>query len=239
MTASRRQKIKGVIFDLDETIINSLGTYTEAFNRGTATFGLTPVTEERIAHCLDRGLRLGKILLELFPSVFEEDKKRQTCEDEIRKAYLELEGRKVVLKPGVKRILQSLKKRGIKIGIVTGRMTKGEHKWLELRRLNIHRFVDTMVTGAEAPAKPAPDGLLKCIKELGLSPEECIFVGDSRVDVIAGKKAGVKTVAVHTGVASKELLAEEGPDYVLADLNLLFSYLSELQKTKEETNGRV
>jgi HAD superfamily hydrolase (TIGR01509 family) len=228
MTVYRRQKIKGVIFDLDETIINSLGTYTEAFNRGTSIFGLEPVTEERMARCLDEGLRLGKILLELSPSVFEEDNNRQTCEDEIHKAYHELAGQKVLLKPGVKRILQSLKKRGVKIGIVTGRMTREERKWLELRRLKIYHFVDVMVTGAEAPPKPAPDGLIKCIKELGLSPKECVFVGDSRVDVIAGKKAGVKTVAVHGGVASKELLVEEEPDYVLADLNSLFSYLSEL-----------
>ncbi len=231
---SRRQKIKGVIFDLDETIIDSLGAYTEAFNTAMRIFGLAPVTDERIAYFLDQGLRLGEILLGLFPSVFEEDRKRQTGEDEIRKAYLGLEAQKVRLKPGVKRALQSLKERGVKIGIVTGRMVSGERKWRELRRLNIHQFIDVMVTAAEAPAKPAPDGLIKCIRELELSAEECVFVGDSSVDVIAGKKAGVMTVAVHTGVASKERLTEQGPDYVLADLNLLSSCLNEWQKTVEE-----
>ena len=232
--SSSQQRIKGVIFDLDETIINSLGTYTEAFNRGTRIFGMEPVTDEVIANFLDEGLRLGQMLLELFPSVFEEERKRRTCEDEIRKAYLELEAQTVLLKPGVKRTLQSLKKMGVKIGIVTGRRTQGERKWLELRRLNIYKFIDAMVTAAEAPAKPAPDGLIKCINELGLSAGECVFVGDSRVDVLAGKNAAVKTVAVHTGVASKELLAEQEPDYVLANLNSLFSYISELQKPEEE-----
>jgi len=173
------------------------------------------------------------MLLELFPFVFEEDRRRQACEDEIRRAYLELEAHKVHLKPGAKRTLQSLKEMGVKIGIVTGRMARGERKWLKLRRLSIHQFVDVMVTGADAPAKPAPHGLIKCIKELGLSAGECLFVGDSRVDVIAGKKAGVRTVAVHTGVARKELLAEQGPDCILADLNLLLSYLSELKETEE------
>lgn len=229
-----RRKIKGVIFDLDETIISSLETFTEAFNRGTRTFGLEPVTEEKIAHFLDEGYRLSKMLLELFPSVFQDDRNRQACEDEIRKAYTELEAQKVLLKPEVRRTLQSLKERGLKIGIVTGRMTKGERKWRELRRLNIHHFIDAMVTAAEAPAKPAPDGLIKCIKELGLSAEDCVFVGDSRVDVMAGKKAGVRTIAIHTGVANKEFLAELAPDCVLADLSLLFSCLSELQKAEEE-----
>ena len=50
------------------------------------------------------------------------------CQDEIRKAYLELEPEKVVLKPGVRRTLRSLKKRGVKIGIVTGRMSKDDDK---------------------------------------------------------------------------------------------------------------
>jgi len=234
MMPLRPQKIKGVIFDLDETIIDSLGALTEAFNTGTREFGLEPVTGERIAHFLDEGLRLGEMLSELNPSVFAEDGKRQVCGDVIRKAYSELEPQKVVLKPGVRRTLQSLKERGVKIGIVTGRKSKGERKWLELRRLNIHQFVDAMVTGAEAPAKPAPDGVTKCMKELGLSAEECVFVGDSSIDIMAGKKAGMRTIAVCTGVAGKELLVEHGPDYVLDDLNLLVSYLSELQKTEEE-----
>jgi HAD superfamily hydrolase (TIGR01662 family) len=230
--SSRPQKIKGVIFDLDETIIDSLGTLTEAFNRGTRKLGLEPVTGNRIAHCLDEGLRLGEMLLALFPSVFEEEGKREACGDEIRKAYFELEPQKVSLKPGVKRILQSLKARGVKIGIVTGRKSKGERKWLELRRLHIHQLVDVMVTGAEAAAKPAPDGVTKCMKELGLSAGECVYVGDSSIDMIAGKKAGVRTIGICTGVASKELLGEKGPDYVLADLNSLISYLGELQKTE-------
>jgi len=224
--SSYRRQIKGVIFDLDGTIIDSLGAYTEAFNTGTRIFGLESVVEERIAHFLDEGYRLGEILLELFPAVFEEDRKRQICEDEIRKAYLELEAHKVLLKPGVKRVLQLLKERGVKIGIFTGRMAKGERKWLELRRLDIERFVDAMVTGAEACAKPAPDGLIKCITELGLTAEDCVFVGNSRVDVKAGKKAGVTTIVVEKGVSRMELLIEEEPDYIFADLDLLLRILA-------------
>ena len=125
MMPARRQKIKGVIFDLDETIIGTLGAYTEAFNRGTGAFGLEPETAQRIARFLDEGLRLGQILLELSPSVFKEERRRQACEAEIRKVYLELQVQQVLLKPGVERTLQSLKERGFKIGIVTGRMTQG------------------------------------------------------------------------------------------------------------------
>ena len=235
--ASSSERIRGVIFDLDETIISSLETYVEAFNRGAAIFGLESVSKERIAHFLDQGYRLAKMLLELSPSVFQEDRNRQACEDEIRNAYIELEAQKVLLKPEAKRTLQSLKERGFKVGIVTGRMTEGEQKWHDIRRLGIHQYIDAMVTGAEAPPKPAPDGLIECVKQLGLSAEDCVFVGDSRVDVIAGKKAGVRTIAIHTGVADKKVLAAQQPDSILADLGLLFSCLGELQETKEEQSG--
>ena len=232
MTSSLGQKVKGVIFDLDETIISSLATYIEAFNRGTRVFDLEPVTKQSIARFLDKGLRLGQMLLELYPSVFGDERRRQACEKEIRQAYLELQVHQVRLKPGVERILQSLKERGLKIGIVTGRLGKGERRWLELRRLGVDRFVDVMVTAADATAKPAPDGLAKCIAELGLSAEECVFVGDSKLDVMAGKEAGVRTVAISSGVAGREVLAEHEPDFILEDMSLLLPRVVELQKTE-------
>ena len=231
--------IKGVIFDLDQTLIDSLEAVTEAFNAGTALLGLKPVPKEVLARFLDKGLRMSDMLIELYPSVFKEEQKLQTCQSEIRKVYLQLEPEKVFLKPGAKRTIKHLKQRGIKIGIVTGRMSKGEGKWLELRRLHIHQFIDSMVTAAEAPGKPAPDGLIKCMGELGLYPEECIFVGDSQLDIIAGKKAGVKTVALYSGVSNKDTLAEQGPDFVLDNLNSLVSLLSKLQKTDEGKHGSV
>jgi HAD superfamily hydrolase (TIGR01509 family) len=237
MVTSPVRDIKGVIFDLDQTLIDSLQAFTEAFNRGIKRFGLDPVAQKKLASFLDKGWRMGKMLLKAFPSTFNEEEARKVCEDEIRKAYLELEAEKVVLKSGVRRTLRSLKEGGIKIGIVTGRMSKGDGKWLELRRLKIHQYVDVMVTAAEAPAKPAPDGLILCVKKLGLVAEECVYVGDSRLDIRAAKKAGLLTVGIRTGVAGKELLIQEGPDYIAGEVSEILSYLSELHKYGEAYHG--
>jgi HAD superfamily hydrolase (TIGR01509 family) len=239
MGALALREIKGVIFDLDQTLIDSLGAFTEAFNRGVKRFGLAPVAQESLASFLDKGWRMGKMLLEAFPSVFNEEGARKACEDEIRKAYLKLEPENVVLKSGVRRTLSSLKEKGIKIGIVTGRMSRGDGKWRELRRLNIHQYVDAMVTAAEAPAKPAPDGLILCVNALGLEAENCVYIGDSRLDVRAGKKAGLLTVGIQNGVAGKELLAEEGPDYMVDEISELLSHLPELHNNGETRHGRI
>lgn len=232
-------KIKGVIFDLDQTLIDSLQAFTEAFNRGIKRLRLDPVAEEMVASFLDNGWRMEKMLSEAFPSVFFEEETRKQCRDEMRRAYLELEPKKVVLKSGVERTLRSLKEKGVKIGVVTGRMSKGDGKWLELRRLNIHQYIDAMVTAAEAAAKPAPDGLILCAKALGLLTEECVYVGDSRLDIRAGKEAGLLTVGIQTGVAGKELLVKEGPDYIVGEVSELLSCLSELQANGEAYHGRI
>lgn len=231
--------VKGVIFDLDQTLIDSLEAVTEASNAGTALLGLKPVPKEVLAPCLGKGLSMSDMLLELYPSVFKEEQKLQTCQSEIRNVYLQLEPEKVFLKPGAKRTIKHLKQRGIKIGVVTGRRSKEESKWLELRRLSNHQYIDSMVTAAEVPGKPVPDGLIKCMGELGLYPEECIFVGDSQLDIIAGEKAGVKTVALCSGVSNKDTLAEQGPDFVSDDLNSLISYLSKLESTEEYKHANI
>ncbi len=239
MVASPAREIRGVIFDLDQTLIDSLQAFIEAFNRGVERFGLAPVAQEKLTSFLDNGWRMGKMLFEEFPSVFNEEDARKACEDEIRKAYLELEPENVVLKSGVRRTLCSLKERGVKIGIVTGRMGKGDGKWRELRRLHIDQYVDAMVTAAEAPAKPAPDGLILCVKALGLEAEDCVYIGDSRLDIRAGKKAGLLTVGIQTGVAGRELLAEEGPDYMVDEISELLSHLPEFHKTGGTYHGRI
>ena len=220
------RKIKGVIFDLDGTLIDTLEGYIEAFNRGIKGFGLEPISKEKLATFLNKALGLESILMELFPTTFQEKETRSQCLAEIVKAYLELEKTTVSLKPGVREVLSQLREIGLKVGIVTGRTTSGETKWLEVRRLGIDQFIDSIVTGAEAPRKPAPGGIIKCAQQLGLSPAECVAVGDSQADIITGKAAGAITIAITSGVATKEALAEERPDYIISSLAQLPSQIA-------------
>ncbi len=226
-------RIKGVIFDLDGTIIDTLGTYTQAFNQGLGKFNLETVPKKELAVLLNEGLPLKEIIRRRYPSLPPE--MPSECFEEIRKAYLELEEDGVHLQPGAREALSQLKAMGLKIGIATGRTTEGERSWLELRRLNADQFIDAMVTSAAlAHRKPAPDGLIECMKELGLSAQECVFVGDSRADILTGKAAGVRTVAVTTGVAEGEALAQEGPDDIINSLAELPVLIRSLERDEAD-----
>jgi phosphoglycolate phosphatase len=215
-------KIKGVIFDLDGTLIDSLETYTRALNQGIKRFNLAPVGKQELASLLNKALPLEQILQQLFPAQLKDRQYRLYCIQEITKAYHKLE-QNVSLKPGAAQVLASLKEMGLKVGIVTGRTTSGERKWLELRRLKIDQFIDVVITGAEAERKPAPEGIVKCVQELGLSAEDCVFVGDAQSDIVTGKAAGVMTIAIATGVAEKGNLSQESPDAIVDSLAELLS----------------
>jgi phosphoglycolate phosphatase len=71
------------------------------------------------------------------------------------------------------------------------------------------------------PSKPEPDVIFTSLAALGASPEDCLFVGDSEVDMQAGRRAGVKTCAVRYGYGSTEELARHTPDYWVNDLREL------------------
>lgn len=220
-------KIKGVIFDLDGTLIDSLETYIQALNQGIQRFNLAPVSKEELASLLNKAVPLEQIIQQLFPTQFKDREERLDCIKEIVKAYQKLE-QNVSLKPGAAQVLSSLKEMGLKVGIVTGRTTSGEQKWLELRRLNIDQFIDVVITGADAERKPAPEGIIKCAQELGLSTEECVFVGDAQSDIITGKAAGVMTIAISTGVAQEGTLSQERPDAIVDSLAELLSQIRNL-----------
>jgi len=216
-------EIKGVVFDLDGTIIDSLEAYCRAFNDAVKQVGLEPVAKEKLAELLNRAFSLGQILQELFPSL--EMEIIPPLMQEIRRSYIAVHEKHVPLQPGAKEAVSQLKERGFKIGVATGRMTSGERKWGELRRLGIAPFIDAVVTAAEAGPKPAPDSICQCVQELGLSPEECAYVGDSQADIIAGKAARVTTIAVASGVAARDLLSREQPDLVLDSLAELMAHI--------------
>ncbi len=223
---------KGILFDLDETLLDSLNVYWEAFNRGISDFGLKPVEKSAIARFLDEGLRLDQMLLTLSPQIFTVEANRLAIQENIRLWYRETGTSKVKLKPGARRLLQLLKRQGCRLGIVTGRMGRGENKWTELKRLGIADFISSMVTAAEAAPKPAPDGLLKCAAELGLAVGDCLFIGDSRIDIAAGKNARMKTAAISGGAAPEDELHALQPDYFFDNLNSLRLFLSVPQSVR-------
>lgn len=216
--------IKAVIFDLDGTIIDSLSCYLESLNEVILGYGLKPISREKLSSLLSSSKPLAEILKDISP-IFLDPERNRKAREEVLEVYIEKQKSKVDLLPGVREVFEALREKGIKIGIVTGRTVEGEMKYLELERLGVRDFIDCLITAKESERKPSPYGILRCLEELKVSPSEAFFVGDSLSDVEAGKSAGVRTVAVLTGVGLKEQFVHLNPDFVIEDLRQLLALI--------------
>lgn len=109
--------------------------------------------------------------------------------------------------------MATLAKSGVGLGIVTAQARS------RLRYLvppEVMDLVAVVIAHEDAPAKPAPDGILAACAHLGVPPERAFFIGDRTTDVMAGRAAGVITVGASWGMAGAAALRREGVDLLLA-----------------------
>lgn len=220
---NRKQvKFKAVLFDFDGTLVDSMKALHTAFNEGVKSLGLNPVSSEKLVGMLSSGLSVKKMLLETFPSKFQgQENSISECINAIRNSY-KIKEKYIRLIPGTVEIIRWLSENGLYIAIVTGSMISAEKMKEKLQSYRLDAFFDTVVTSAEVPRrKPAPDLILKALKCLGVTAAHSITVGDSIVDIKAGKAAGTWTAAVLTGGEKKSRLKEEKPDFLIESVRSL------------------
>jgi len=88
-----------------------------------------------------------------------------------------------------------------------------------LEALDFHAPFSTLIGGDLMPAKkPDPGGLLHILEQHRVRPEEALMIGDSRVDIETGQRAGVRTCGVTYGHAGRESLESAQPDWIIDDL---------------------
>ena len=118
-----------------------------------------------------------------------------------------------LLVPGVDLLLSRLKGR-YPMSVVSARDERGTMRFLE--KFDLPKYFDAVITGLSAKrTKPYPDPILLAAQKMGVKPEECLMIGDTTVDVRAGKSAGSQTVGVLCGFGEKDELLRMGADYIL------------------------
>ena len=123
----------------------------------------------------------------------------------------------VELFEGVGELFAMIAERDILIGIVSSTQKENIERKLEpLIRNGLRNYLDVVIAIEDAPKmKPAPDPLLECSRRFGVPPKQCIYVGDSHVDIRAGNAAGMMTIGVLTGLDDYETLNNESPTMIL------------------------
>ncbi|WP_419955689.1 pyrophosphatase PpaX [Neobacillus niacini] len=127
---------------------------------------------------------------------------------------------------GVMETIETLKKKGYKLAIVTTKREDVAFKGLRLMKLD--SFFDVMIAYDHVKkVKPDPEPIFLALEKLDSKPEETLMVGDNFHDVLAGKNAGTKTAGVSWTIKGRDYLAKYEPDYMLENMTDLLTILGE------------
>jgi pyrophosphatase PpaX len=207
--------VKAVLFDLDGTLLDSSRAITDAVENVLKARGLR-CNRNDVAGMI--GAPLENIFAVLVPNLSTEEVWRLVLE--YRKYYMAHHLERTSIYPLTRVLLTRLKARGYKLGIVTGKHREPVVDALD--HFGISGFFDAVVTGYEVKNhKPAPDIVLEAAKRLGVSPKECVVVGDSPLDVEAGRRAGSLTVAVLSDLYSRNQLENAKPTVIVEDIGAI------------------
>ncbi len=128
-----------------------------------------------------------------------------------------------LLVPGVDQMLARLKGH-YPMAVVTARDEHGTMAFLE--RFDLVKYFDTVITGLSAPhTKPYPDPVLLAAKKMDTPPGACLMIGDTTVDIRAGKTASAQTVGVLCGFGEEPELRRMGANLILENTPLLADVL--------------
>jgi phosphoglycolate phosphatase len=218
--------IKAVVLDFDGTLaelnIDFSAMREKIFNL-IEEYGIArgSLTERHILEAIDEAtsllLKRGQSLAEQF---------RQQAQEMLREKELEAASESSLL-PGVELMLRRLRVAGVKIGVVT-RNCDGAVRTI---CAHIESLCDAFLSRDSVKrVKPDPHHLATLLDRLGVTVKDAIMVGDHPMDILAGKRVGMRTVGVLTGRTTRDQFLETGADYVLESASQLTGLIERLNR---------
>ncbi|MCX8177137.1 MAG: HAD family hydrolase [Candidatus Bathyarchaeota archaeon] len=212
-------KVTGVIMDLDGTLVDSRQAYREALRRAFAAFGFSDF-DAKLVFEIPRRLEQGMSINDLLP--FRDVEKFLSLYLDTYYALTE-----ELSKPmsGVDETLKKLCGK-VKLALLTMRHTSRNNVKRELEKFRLAKYFRCIVTALDTSSpKPSPEPILACAQLLGVNINDCAVVGDSISDVRAGKAAGARTIALLSGIFTRNELEREKPDLVIENINALPDFI--------------
>jgi phosphoglycolate phosphatase len=224
MRFSENHLIKAMVFDFDGTLAVLTIDFRLMRRRVIEWMNTFGIGEERVRE---------RYLLEIIEEVYhllgkendpsEAERFYQGSHRILREVELEAAtGGKLI--PGSKEILDWLRQKGMKVGIVTRNCEDAVRKVFP----DIDAYCDVFVSrDSVKKVKPHPDHLTSVLRALQVSGPETVMVGDHVLDILAGKKVGMRTVGVLTGYIKKEEFERAEADFILGDVSKISRLLED------------
>ena len=219
-------KIKGVLFDLDGTLVNTTPLILESFRHTFKQFGMpVPSDSELVAGF---GLPMRTAVTAYMPDEMAD----KFCD--AYRAYQRTRHDELIESiDGVGETLSALKQSGIKMAVVTSKKRPAAIR--DLGCYDLVKYFDRIIACDDCSEnKPLPGPSLMALKRLGLTGADCLAVGDSPYDLQSARAAGCQTAAVrYTSFDWNFILTEGKPDYVLNKMTDLLTLIDILNKQED------
>lgn len=213
-------KYQGILFDLDGTLLDTLGDLADAVNAALAKHGFPLRTEDEVRSFVGNGI--GKLIARAVPAGTDEQTVA-ACLADFRAYYAEHMNVRTKPYEGILDLLVWLKSEGIPVGVVSNKI---DFAAKALCGAYFGNLIGAVVGECEGlRRKPAPDTVERALTLLGLSAADCVYVGDSDVDILTAANAGMPCISVDWGFRPREHLLAAGATTICSTVAELQSNL--------------
>jgi len=213
--------IKTIIFDLDGTLLYTLPDLTNALNHALKTNSLPLVSIEQTKQALGYGPL--KLVEKITNMSFENPKFSKIYEDYLA-YYNKHNNDETTVYPKIQELLLNLKQNNYKLAVLSNKQNNDTQAVINHYFPNIFDIV--IGTSEKVKKKPSTDGLIIIVTDLNTTKDNCLYIGDSEVDVITAKNADMQCIIVTYGYRSKQQLIAAGATNFIDNPMELINYLN-------------
>lgn len=215
--------IKGVIFDLDGTLANSIEDIADSMNQVLEENNFPTHDYATYKTFVGRGVRT--LVEKSLPLENRDAKEIEKNFDRMMQVYDENCIAKTCLYPGIKDLLDALSERGIKISVFSNKANELTQKVVKVL-LADWKLEYVLGAGGDIPRKPDPKGAILISEKMGIDPSELMYIGDSGVDMATAQNSGMHAVGVLWGFRDMEELLTNGAQTILEKpMDLMSSFI--------------
>lgn len=216
-------RYKLACFDLDGTLLDTLGGLTQSLNAARRMNNLEPQTEEQVRSFIGNGVtKLIERSLTADPGDYSEELKMRLLKDNIsyyNSHYLE----KTRPYNGITEVVMRLKSEGMLIACVSNKNDEPVQKLIEHFFPGLFDYVSGSMEGVER--KPSAEPVERCLNALGVENSETVYIGDSDTDIMTAQNSGTDIISCTWGYRSREFLMENGAVCICTDPMDLITFI--------------
>ncbi len=205
-------RYRGVIFDLDGTLVNSLEDIADSMNTVLRTYGFPTHDVDDYKSFVGSGMT--QLVIRALPEDARDEARIALCRDAVLAEYGANYLKKTRPYDGIIDLITQLSRMNIERAVFSNKVDHLTKKIMAELFPHCH-FAVVLGSGPEFPEKPDPKGVLAISSRVKIAPENLIYVGDSDVDMQTARNAGMSPAGALWGFRTKDELMANGAEYLL------------------------